>query len=81
MTNINPLEKHFYPALSGRSKRKLNRQNTIRWVGLCLNCNGVCKFHKRYFKAGARKPLQNVWVCKECGRVYNKEDFKRGKYI
>ena len=81
--NIHPLERNVYPAMSGRSKRKLNRQNTVRWAGVCPDCGSICKFHKEYGSKSTKNLRHNVWVCtnKQCGMVYSKEDFKNGRYL
>lgn len=75
--DINPLIKIRYASLSGRSKRKMARQNTIRWTGVCLKCGGEC----RYTKYDPNTEKKDIWVCRNCKSVWHKEDFKDGRYL
>lgn len=81
--DIHPMKRVEFPAMSGRSKRKLKRQNTVHWAGVCPSCGSLCKYHKSYGSKERKNLKHNVWVCTNdnCRLVYSKEDFKEGKYL
>ncbi len=81
--DIHPMKSVEFPAMSGRSKRKLKRQNTVHWAGICPSCGSTCRFHKDYGSKLMKNLVHNVWVCsnKECRKIYNKVDFDEGKYL
>ncbi len=74
-----PSERHVYPALSGRSKRRLARQNTIHLRAICPNCG---KTNMRFYKRIYSKPdiINNRWFCKGCSKSFKREDLKYVKY-
>lgn len=74
--DINPLVKIRYASLSGRSKRKLNRMNTVHWIGICPECGGECEYKHNW---AIKK--KDIWVCKKCKKAFNKEVLKDGRYI
>ncbi len=78
---FNALERYFFPQLSGSSKRKLERQNTIHLRGICPNCGKTnMRFYKRiYTKSGSN--MANRWFCKGCGKAFKREDLEYVKFV
>lgn len=67
--------------LSGRSKRRLKRMNTVHLEGLCPNCKDEpVRFYKDLVFKG-RNPEHNKWYCKKCKKTFRREDLKYVKYI
>lgn len=73
---INPLQRIRYASLSGRSARKLARQNTVHLRGLCPNCGNAMKWRKMDLNGN-----KNVWVCKNCGKTLARKDLPYVKYV
>lgn len=75
---INPLVKVKVANLSGRSKRKVARANTVHLRGICPFCGADnMKFHKVIYM----KPVKHdVWYCKKCGKTADREDLEYVKY-
>lgn len=76
MGDIVPLEKHFYPALSGRTKRRMKRQNTVHLRAICPECgkDGM-KYHK-YLNGKC-----NVWYCTNCKKIFPRNSLEYTKYV
>ena len=74
--DINPLVKIRYASLSGRSQRKLKRQNTAHWIGKCPECGGICRYHKNW---AIKK--KDIWICSDCKKAFDKEALKDGRYF
>lgn len=75
-----PSEKIFYPALSGRSKRKLDRAKTIHLRGICPQCGKTnMKFYKKLYIKGSEVKT-NKWYCQRCGKTASREELKYVKY-
>lgn len=73
---INPLQRIKYASLSGRSARKLARQNTVHLRALCPDCGNVMVW-KKITAAGAK----NVWMCRGCKKVLARKDLPYVKYV
>lgn len=75
------LEHQIFPALSGRSKRRLERAKTVHLRGICPQCGKTnMKFHKRLYLKGSNVQL-NKWYCKNCGKAATREELKYVKYV
>lgn len=74
-------ERYIYPALSGRSKRKLDRQTTIHLRGICPSCGKTnMRFYKRIYTKG-NDVKHNKWFCKSCGKSFNRDQLDYVKYV
>ena len=78
---IVPLKKEVFPSLSGRSKRRLMRQNTVHLDGFCPSCGSRCRWKKTILNGYVNgKPIyiHSKWVCqnKECGKKWDRKDFE-----
>lgn len=77
---IVPLKRENFPALSGRSKRRLMRQNTVHLDGFCPECGSRCRWKKTVLKGyegGKPVYLHDKWVCQnpECRKKWDRKDF------
>ena len=70
-----PYRKERFPSLSGRSARKLKRAQTVHLDGMCPACGGRARFQKD-IPVTREQTLHNKWVCKSCGKIWNREEFK-----
>lgn len=77
--DINPLVKIRYASLSGRSKRKFERHNTVHLKGICPKCGAYGMRFKKdiLLKSGSD---HNKWVCEKCGYKATREELKYIKY-
>ena len=67
--------------LSGKSKRKLKRMNTVNLRGLCPNCKDEpVRFYKDLIFGPGRKSEHNKWYCKKCKKTFRREDLQYVKY-
>ena len=84
--NIVPLKKEQFRALSGRSKRRLERQQTIRLDGYCPACGSRCRWKKVVptggYTNGKPDHVYGKWVCQNaaCGKTWDRKDFDYVKY-
>ncbi len=69
-----------FASLSGGSKRKLVRANTVHLRGICPACgSGGMKWYKRIaLKNGSS--YSGVWYCKNCNHVSNRKELEYVKY-
>lgn len=75
-----PSKKIFYPALSGRSKRKLDRAKTVHLRGICPKCGATnMKWHKVLYIKGEAVTAKK-WYCKKCGKTADRDELKYVKY-
>ena len=58
-------------ALTGSTKRKLIRQNTVHLRGVCPACG---EFGTRYSKS------EKKWICKKCGTKAGRRELEYVKY-
>ena len=87
-SKIIPFKKEMFPALSGRSKRRLLRNNTVHLDGFCPECGSRCRWKKTVLKgyeSGVAVYLHDKWVCQnpECRKKWDRKDFKyvRRQYL
>ena len=77
--DIKPLIR--YANLSGRSKRKLERQNTVHLKGVCPKCGAYgMRFKKDIYYKGMKNPEHNKWLCAKCGFRASRDQLKYIKY-
>ena len=68
--------------LSGRTKRRLKRMNTIHLQGLCPVCGDQpVRFYKDLVFAHGKEAEHNKWYCKKCGKTFDRKDLEYVKYI
>lgn len=72
---IVPMRREMFPNLSGRSARKLKRANTVHLDGMCPACGGRARFC-RDIPIASDKVVHNRWRCNNCGKIWNREEFK-----
>ena len=83
---IIPYKKEVFAALSGRSKRRLMRQNTVHLDGYCPSCGGRCRWKKAiangYGSNGKVNYIYNKWQCQNpgCKKTWDRKDFKYVKH-
>lgn len=77
--DISPFLKIRYASLSGRSQRKVKRQNTAHWIGKCPDCGSIC----RYRRERSASEKKDIWVCMnpKCRKSFEKEQLKDGRYF
>ena len=75
-----PFRRERFANLSGRSARKLKRANTVHLDGMCPSCGGRARWQKD-IPVTKDKTEHNKWVCKNCRKIWKKEDFKYAKHI
>jgi len=74
------LEHQVFPALSGRSKRKLERAQTVHLKAICPQCGAPnMKFRKVLFIKGTAIQHKK-WYCKNCGKTATRGELKHVKY-
>lgn len=78
-SKIVPMRREMFPALSGRSARKLRRANTVHLDGLCPNCGERARWQKDIPLVNGKWD-HNKWVCKYCNSKFDRKDFKYVKY-
>lgn len=79
---IHPMVRTMYPNLSGRSKRKLFRQNTVHLRGICPICGKPSMKYAKDIFISAKKTDHNKWVCGKCGTRATREELKNNvKYV
>ena len=67
--------------LSGRSRRKLLRLNTIHLRGLCPVCGDqTVRFYKEIVFNG-KANQHNKWYCKKCHNTFDRKDLEYVKYV
>ena len=79
--DIKPLSKIVYASLSGRSKRKFERRNTVHLKAICPKCGAYgMKYKKDIFYNGGNDTDHNKWYCSKCGKRASREELKYVKY-
>ena len=84
-SKIVPLKKERFAALSGRSKRRLMRQNTVRLDGYCPSCGSRCRWKKAIpngYSNGKPNYIYGKWQCQNpsCAKKWDRKDFEYVKH-
>ncbi len=78
---IHPLQKIQIANLSGYSKRKLQRRNTVHLRGKCPKCGEYGMKFVKDIPLVSGKYDHNKWVCKKCGNKATRKDLEYVKYV